>query len=797
MTEHTSGHAHQGDDEQPLDLTAFMDADELDRLAADARAAVRGTPAGYADMTTGTVSYYPQHTHPAGTLGDEGLVIEQLDQDPGAGAPAPVKVPRPRTAWQDWVPELLISAEARLARRRAIEHAAAHHTRRSHLYLGRLFKAGWYGIRYGTGNLVGHFTAADSYADDIAKAKAAKARKIGEASGNDWVRALKAEKRAEGKARRHETLPVLGAAGATSYVAALLAVAQVWGLIMAGVILLPAMAALMAYGQREHARRHSDLTPVVHFEPATLAADAPLGKDSFESALKRMGLIKETSEIHLVGLPRAVAISAVEMTVELPDECSLAALVAKKDKLAQAFRIRPEWLDIRDGEHSAQVVVWMASANPFGTPFVSPLVDEPVRQDAWGKGILIGFNRRGEPVYLKLAHVMVLLGGASRTGKGMLLRNLICGLGLDPRVNIRLAAGAKPGEHMGYSSVCATFFGRNPRRLVALLDALLAEAYRREDVLARQRRAKFSEKDLAEFPLELAIIDEFAQYITATELVPRPGDPEKAMKAGDRIAEQVEELAGFAAALNITVMLTTQDPDAGTIPRKFKNNSNARVATRTRSAVQTNAILADGATGAGLRAHDIPQELRGAAIVDIDGADGELIRSCFIEDEHYDGAEPIIAAGYALRAAEGRAPGQFADQVEEWLIRATGETSAAGGPNGSGRPGRPAAAVIAAPILDLLFGAFPEGADRVSMADVRKHLADYDADRWGQGDGEERPAYEARVGKQLAAEIEEALAGTPAALESKQVRMPDGKRPTGYLRADVEAARNAARNNPN
>ncbi|MGW7461008.1 hypothetical protein, partial [Streptomyces sp. NPDC054797] len=402
-----------------------------------------------------------------------------------------------------------------------------------------------------------------------------------------------------------------------------------------------------------------------------------------------------------------------------------------------------------------------------------------------------------EPVHLKLAHVMVLLGGASRTGKGMLLRSLICGLGLDPRVNIRLAAGAKPGEHRGYAPICATFFGRRPRRLVALLDSLLAEAHRREEVLEDQSRAKFSERDLDEFPLELVIIDEFAQYITATERVPMPGDPDKAMKAGDRIGEQIEELAAFAAALNITVLLSTQDPDAATIPRKFKNNSNARVATRTRSATQTNAILADGATGAGLRAHDIPQALKGGAIVDIDGTDGELIRSCFIEDEHFDGAEPIIAAGLALREENGRAPGQFADRVEEWLVKFTGETSAAGGPTGSGRPGKPGA--TERHLIELILDAFPRDsagapAEKVKAAEVRAYLAGQDPDRWGPNEDEEPGAYETRVGTELATALAEALKGTGVALKTKPGtrfgNRPDGTpdKATAYLLKDVEAA---------
>ncbi len=256
----------------------------------------------------------------------------------------------------------------------------------------------------------------------------------------------------------------------------------------------------------------------------------------------------------------------------------------------------------------------------------------------WNRGILIGFNRRGLPVHLKLRHVMALLGGMSRTGKGMLLRNLICGLGLDPRVNLRLVAGAKPGEHRGYAPICSTFFGRRPDRLIDLLEGFLREAYRRESVLEDQGRAKFGEKDLADFPLEILIIDEYKQYANSSMRIPDPSDEDgkRTIKACDRIAELLEEIAAFAAALNMTVLISTQDPDANTVPRGYKSNTGARAATRTGGAIQTNAILKDGATGAGLRAHEIPESLKGGAIVDIDGAPGELIRSYFIEDEEFD-----------------------------------------------------------------------------------------------------------------------------------------------------------------
>ncbi|AWZ09798.1 MULTISPECIES: hypothetical protein [unclassified Streptomyces] len=784
-------------DDQPLDLGQMFPPHVLGGLESEARNAVRGTPSGYADSTTGSVRLPGQHA--PGNTAESGLVLEQVtEEEPSKGKAGPT--------WREWLPapELFLSAAARKARKAELEHAAAHHARHSHLYLGRMVKAFAYGARYVVTNTWAHFTAADSYADDIAKAKAAKGRKVGEASGNDWVRALKAERAQLGRERRREALPILGASAATSYVSVLVAVAEVWGLLMAGALLLPGLIALMSYGQREHARRHPDLTPLIYTEPVYLAADAPLGKESLENAFKRMGLIKNESEIHLVGLPRAVAVNAVELTIELPDECDLDKLEANKGKIAQAFRVRPEWIDLREDGHPGRVIVWMAARDPFGQPFTSPVAENPEQQDVWGRGVLIGYNRRGEPIYIKLKHVMALLGGTSRAGKGMILRNIMIGLGLDPRVNIRLVAGAKPGEHRGYSAVCATFFGRRPARLIQLLEAFLAEAYRREEWLEDQGRAKMSEADLALFPLEILIVDEYKQYAASNVRIPDYSDPEgkRTIKASDRIADLLEEAAAFVAALNMTILVSTQDPDANTIPRGYRSNASARIATRTRSATQTNAILSDGATGAGLRAHDIREEDRGAAIVDIDGSKGELIRSCFIEDEHFDGAANAIGAGRALRESLGRAPGQFPDPIETQLLRMTGLSSIAGGPNGSGRPGQPGADVL--PLLEQILTAFPKApdgtrADKVKAADVRSHLAAEDPDRWGLNEEENPAQYESRVGTELAAAIAEVLKGSGAVLKPKAgIRF--GKRPDGtddkasaYLLKDVEAALAATR----
>jgi len=521
-----------------------------------------------------------------------------------------------------------------------------------------------------------------------------------------------------------------------------------------------------------------------------------------DKAMREAGILKADHAVELL-LPPALDGKAWVMPVSLSGGPTVGTVRARITELAAAFGVPTYQVDVIDSDDGRgdRFTLWVSTIDPFRKVFISPLVDKPMQVDAFGRGVLIGYNRRGQPIYLKMGHVMGLLGGASRTGKGMLLRNLICGLGLDPTVNLRLVAGAKPGEHAGYAPVCATFFGRDPYRLIVLLEELLEEGKRREDILNDRKKAKASQKDLEEFPLEVLIIDEYKQYAASTVLVPDPSapyDPDKGpkmVKAADRIAHLLEELAAFVAALNITILLSTQDPDANTIPRGFKSNSVARVATRTMSPVQTNAILKDGATGAGMLAHEIPKSLKGSAIVDIDGYEGEIIRSCFIEDEKYDGAEDIIAAGAALRRRVGRVPGQFDDPIEAALAAHTGLTSVAGGAGGFGRPSRAEADTEETPAsaLDLILASFGD-ADRVSLADVRAHLALCDPEKWGPLEYEEPSKYEARFGKLIKAEIGEALEGTGVELEARQIRMADGQKPRGYRLEDVEEAIEAAQN---
>jgi len=237
------------------------------------------------------------------------------------------------------------------------------------------------------------------------------------------------------------------------------------------------------------------------------------------------------------------------------------------------------------------------------------------------------------------------------------------------------------------------------------------------------------------------------------------------------------------------VFLITQDPNADTIPPKFKKNTKSRLATKTATAAQTNAILNDGATGNGMAAHHIPVSTPGLAIIDADGAPGVLFRGFFIEDREYDGVLPLIEAAVEMRRKAGRLAGQFEDVIEDALIARFGTSSAAGGPKGMGRPG----AVVRGILADIL--AVFEAQDmpeRITTAELLASLAGMRPDRWspsalGLQAGFGEADYNRAGGAQLAKLLGEALSGTTRKLASRQWKA-GGSNVSGFYRDDLKAA---------
>ncbi|MEU7354481.1 hypothetical protein ABZ663_29565 [Streptomyces albidoflavus] len=718
------------------------------------------------------------------------LVVQDQDEPPVKSQPQPV------------LPEVFTDPEARRHQLAVVRHSLVRHGVRSPVYAGRALGVVGLGARAAVRDSWSYVTAGE-YGELIRQVRESGA-------GAEHIADLRAERAQKAGARRRESATVWSATGVATYAASVLALGQAWSLALVFPALLPVMATLYALGRREIRGRlaEGETFALTDLPADSQAEERPLlGADTINGAFHDAGLLKGDQQVSLVGSVRAVQMDAAEARIRLPRTLTAEKVLGEKAKLASALGVHVTWLDIAETAEPGVLSLWVAASDPLATSALSPLLEDPesVVIDVWRKGIPFGRNRRGEVVHMPFRHVNGLIGGTTRSGKGMALRSIIPGLGLDPRVRIRLVVGAKPGEHRAYAPVTSTFFGKRPVRLLDLLDAMIEEADRREAVLEDEGRAKFNEKDLERFPLEVLIVDEFPQYTMSKERIPDPTDEEgrRTLKVGEEIEHRLSKLAAYCTALNMDIVLLAQDPDAATVPRGFRNNTGSRTAFRTNSATQTNAILKDGSTGAGLRAHDIKVSQPGVAIVDLDGAEGELIRTFNVPDDRdedeADPIAPVIAEGVARRSAVGCLAGQYEDRIEQSLLAWTGQTSAAGGPTGSGRPGSPEDAETGPVgiLADMLavFAAVGQP-ERMRTSNLLQGLAARDSATWSpealgvdsadSEDPADLAAYVRTGGTELRRQINEALDGTGRSLAPKG--WSAGGRANGYYLAEIRAA---------
>jgi S-DNA-T family DNA segregation ATPase FtsK/SpoIIIE len=733
MSEYTTGPTPGPADDGPTDLSVYFSPEQLAELETAMQDAAALSEHGRRGAMVGTI------------------VEPTLTQEPSW---LTIQAHKALPAW-------LLSSQALAGSLRHGRDVAAHrlifHGARTPLYAARILLLAGYGAGVGIRSAF-HFALAWEYNEPIREAKRAR--------DNALVRQLRVEKAADAKDRLTSPWRIAATSGVGLYIAATVITAALGAWVAAGPLTAALAATLAAHGYRH---KKAGTTKPAQIIDAIPAGHGPITDPRIIDALAGAGLLRDGGPTaHPVGpskhLPDGSAIHVYDLTGGITAD----KVRAKTSEIAGLLRLPADQIDISRGEHESQIVVWTATANPFKDGRPSPLFGTGNRiepTDLWNIGVPVGFDRRGNTVYLRLRHVMALLGGMSQTGKGMLLRNIIPALGLDPRVNIRLVSGRKAAELVSFAPLCATFFGNRADRLLALLKAFKAEADRRDDYLEEHGIRRVTEQMLDLFPLEVLIIDEAQVYTDNAD-----------------VFRLLVEISGYAASLNMTVLLVTQDPDAHTIPPKFKKNTKSRLATKTATAAQTNAILNDGATGNGMAAHHIPVSTPGLAIIDADGAPGILFRGFFIEDREFDGALPLVEAGVKYRAAAHRLPGQFADPIEGALVAEFGTSSAVGGPKGMGRPG----AVVRGILADLL-AVFAEQGDpeRLTTLALLDGLAARDGS-WAPA-SDDRALYAKTGGQRLAEEIRAALDGTPRSLASRQWK-DAGRNVSGYHLADLRTA---------
>lgn len=464
--------------------------------------------------------------------------------------------------------------------------------------------------------------------------------------------------------------------------------------------------------------------------------------------------------------------------IETTGGVTVAEVQKKADSLAAALGIPRHQMDIRKEGREDQFSFWVSMTDPFGRSVPNPLIGTGDKVNAWRDGLPLGFDKRGSIILATISDYSLLVGGTTRSGKGMAIANILVGAMLDPRIRVRLFDGKGTGEYVGIAESLDTFVRRNPERLLGFLKVLAAELERRTEILVDLGVSKASEELLERLGgIELVIVDELATYTVKGGLNGRHAE---------EIVELLAQIAAVGAAVGIVLVLATQSPKVDVVPSRLRGNCSGRWSMRVESATASNTILGDGVAGDGYDASKIEnsKSTRGRGWLTTPDTGFIEARSLFVDVENGD-LRKAATAGLELRRAIGRVPGQCPDPIEDQLAADTGVSMVAGGPTGKGT----AVQADAGPdLLDhMIKAAASTGRGAVTRAELFAYLAAVD-EQYARVDEESDGAYNARVGRALAAAME----AEGIDVEAVKVPTDDGGRSMGYRLEDLQSARKMA-----
>jgi hypothetical protein len=388
--------------------------------------------------------------------------------------------------------------------------------------------------------------------------------------------------------------------------------------------------------------------------------------------LQEAGVLRAGQKAKVIALPLQLD-GAQIVTIELAGGVTAKKAIGATEQIASALGVDAVQVDIRQAPgHAGAITLWIADGDPFEATRLSPLLDVLEAVNLWSDGAPLAFIRRGEEIRFRVADSGLLVAGATRSGKGVLIAGLLLAAALDPRINIRLVDGKGSGESNVLAPVLATFFKVSSHRLDTFLTVLLDEMNRRAEWLDERNLPKLEEEHIEAIGgLELVVIDEFAVYTG------KGSCPER-----ESILELMSQLAAVAASMGIILVPATQVPETEVIPSRLRQNLTSRAAFRTESAQQSNTILGDGMAGRGFDASAVPLGHRGRGWLLTPDTGCIEVRSYFIPTED---KAVIVERAIELRRAAGRLPGMWADPIETAMAKLTGLSMAAGGPTGRGR----------------------------------------------------------------------------------------------------------------
>ncbi|OUC99298.1 hypothetical protein [Streptosporangium minutum] len=312
--------------------------------------------------------------------------------------------------------------------------------------------------------------------------------------------------------------------------------------------------------------------------------------------------------------------------------------------------------------HAGRLAIFVAKADPFLKLYPSPLIGRTEPVDFW-RGIPAGINGRGREERLRLVDASLLVAGEPRAGKSAAVNGIIAAAGLAVTPKIHLWDGKGAGDHRPWRRIAHTAEKRNAVGLLAHLKRMQAQMESVFDLLDDAGGSTKLTPELCRrfgVDIELTIVDETRYYVTSPQ--------------GEEIVALMVDIASRGPAAGVLLILATQRMTTDAIPGPLKGVCSLRWGMRCPDTTASNAVMGQGAAGAGYNCSEIPRSHRGVGILDADGSDPVKLRSYFLDDPDL---VEVAEVAYMLRAAAGTLPERvnhpLAEDPVEAIVSAFGD----------------------------------------------------------------------------------------------------------------------------
>ena len=399
---------------------------------------------------------------------------------------------------------------------------------------------------------------------------------------------------------------------------------------------------------------------------------------------------------------------------DLPPGVLAETVLEKRKSLAGAMRrpLTTVWPETDPDAHPGRCVLWVAKQDPSkARRRLWPLLSDG-RTDMFDE-FPFGFDPRGRVVTLNLMYTNLLIGGVPGSGKTSAVLVIALAAALDPQCEMWVYELKGSGDLDPVRPVCHRYVsGDDDEDCRAALDALRAleqEMNRRKTVIrdlpveavpnGRKVYPHLAERrELGLWPL-VAIFDECHTLFEHEEY-------------GKEAAEIAGRLIRKARAYGIILVLTTQRPDARSLPTVVSGNVSTRFCLAVVGQQANDMVLGTSMYRNGIRATMFdPRKEAGTGWLSRSAHDNRIVRAAFLTQDE---AMAVGRRALAMRRAAGTLTGQAA--------------------------GEQVTPVDTTTIVDHLRAVWPDGADRVHSHRLVEALADYRPDLYGAWLDEEDPA---------------------------------------------------------